>query len=263
MTHSLTDDQRKAIHDFALDARDLLTQEARELLEGTYGLYPDGQLEPPDKLPSVQADPELAETYRRLASWLKDEESAGLDRPEAVDKLIKEIAFTHLNRLVAFKMMEARKLIRGTLDKGPDSNAFKFYLADPEHAEEYAIHQAGDVDTAYRRFLLWQSGRIAAEIRVLFDPDTLSSRLFPRPRALHALLMMLNAPELAGVWQVEETLGWIYQFFNEREKADVFDRLYKQKKKIRRQDIPAATQLFTPNWIVRFLVQNTLGRLWV
>ena len=54
---------------------------------------------------------------------------AGLKRQEAVDKLVKEAAFTHLNRLVAFKMMEARKLIRGTLDRYQDSNAFKFYLA--------------------------------------------------------------------------------------------------------------------------------------
>jgi hypothetical protein len=263
VTEPLTDDQRKLIHDLALDARDLLTKEARELLEGTYGLYPNGRLEPPEKLPSVQADPEIAETYRRLESWLRDEESAGLDRPEAAGKLVKEVAFTHLNRLAALKMMEARKLIRGTLDKGPDSNAFKFYLADPEHGEDYALYQAGEVDTAYRRFLLWQSGQIATEIRVLFDPDTLPSRLFPRPRALNALLEMLNNPDLADGWKADETIGWIYQFFNEREKADVFERLYKQKQKIRRQDIPAATQLFTPNWIVRFLVQNTLGRLWV
>ena len=260
---ALTDHQRKLIHDLALDTRDLLTNEARELLEGTYGLYPNGRLEPPEKLPSVQADPEIAETYRRLESWLRDEESAGLDRPEVVGKLVKEVAFTHLNRLVAFKMMEARKLIRGTLDKGSDSNAFKFYLADAEHAEDYALYQAGEVDTAYRRFLLWQSGQIATEIRVLFDPDTLPSRLFPRPRALNLLLEILNSPDVADVWNADETIGWIYQFFNEREKTDVFERLYKQKQKIRRQDIPAATQLFTPNWIVRFLVQNTLGRLWV
>ena len=181
MTQPLSDQHRKLIHDLALDARALLTREARELLEGTYGLYPDGRLEPPEKLPEVAADPETGETYRRLAQFLEDEERAGLPRPEAVDKLVKEVAFTHLNRLVAFKMMEARKLIRGTLDKGTDSNAFKFYLADPEHAADLALYQSGDVDTTYRHFLLWQSGQIAQEIRVLFDPDNLPSRLFPVP----------------------------------------------------------------------------------
>ncbi|MBC7250989.1 MAG: BREX-1 system adenine-specific DNA-methyltransferase PglX [Anaerolineae bacterium] len=263
MAQALTDEQRKLIHDLALAARELLTREARELLEGVYGLYADGRLDPPEKLPQVQADPETAETYRRLAQFLDDEERAGLPRAEAVDRLVKEVAFTHLNRLVAFKMMEARKLIRGTVDKGTESNAFKFYLADPAHADDLACYERGDVDTAYRHFLLWQAAQVAQEVRVLFDPDTLASRLFPRPRALHALLGMLNAPDLADAWRADETIGWIYQFFNEQEKAEVFERLYKQKQKMRRQDIPAATQLFTPHWIVLFLVQNTLGRLWV
>jgi hypothetical protein len=263
MTQPLTDSQRRLIHDLALEARERLTREARELLEGTYGLYPDGWMDPPEKLPQVQTDPETAATYRHLAQFLDDEERAGLPRAEAVDKLVKEVAFTHLNRLVAFKMMEARKLIRGTVDRGVESNAFKFYLADPEHAGDYALYQAGDVETAYRHFLLWQSVQIAAEVRLLFDPETLPSRLFPRPPALHGLLAQLNRPDLADAWQADETIGWLYQFFNEREKADVFERLYKQKQKIRRQDIPAATQLFTPHWIVRFLVQNTLGWLWV
>jgi len=263
MPSSLTDDQRRSIHDLALAARDLLTREARELLEGTYGLYADGRLDPPEKLPQVRDDPETGETYHRLARFLADEEDAGLSGPEAADKLVKEVAFTHLNRLVAFKMMEARALIRGTVDKGTESNGFKFYLADPAHATDLARYERGDADAAYRHFLLWQSAQIAQEVQVLFDPDTLPSRLFPRPRALHSLLEMLNRAQLADAWQADETIGWIYQFFNEREKAEVFERLYRQKQKLRAQDIPAATQLFTPHWIVRFLVQNTLGRLWV
>lgn len=104
MVQALTDSQRRVIHDLALEARELLTREARELLEGTYGLYPDGRLDPPEKLPQVQADPETGETYCRLAQFLEDEERAGLPRPEAVEKLVKEVAFTHLNRLVAFSL---------------------------------------------------------------------------------------------------------------------------------------------------------------
>jgi hypothetical protein len=263
MTNALTDSQQKAIHDLALEGRRLLTQEARELLEGVYGLYADGRMEAAERLPAVMTDPEAGETHRQLALYLQEETSAGLTRPEAVERLVREVAFTHLNRLVAFKMMEARGLIRGTLDKGTDSNAFKYYLADPAHAHDLAQYQHGQVDTAYRHFLLWQSAQVAREVRVLFDPDTLASRLFPRPRALSALLHLLNQESLAPAWQADETIGWVYQYFNEDEKAEVFDRLYKQKKKLRPQDIPAATQLFTPHWVVRFLVHNTLGRLWL
>ncbi len=256
----LPDEVRTAIHDFALEARRLLIMEARDLLEGTYGLHASGALEPPENLPALQ-DPETSETYHILAAFLDDEVGAGLERSEAVEKIIKEIAFTHLNRLVAFKMMETRKIIRETVGRGPDSNGFKYFLA--EHSAEEALWKAGEVDQAYRHFLLFQARQVAHEVQFLFDPDNLPSQLFPRAGVLNTLLDMLNQARLALAWESEETIGWIYQFFNETEKADVFDRLFKQKMKVRRRDIPPATQIFTPRWIVRFLVENTLGRLWV
>ncbi len=256
----LSESTRNAIHDFALQGRELLTREARDLLEGVYGLHTDGKLEKPEHLPTLR-DTETHEIYDQLIRYLDDEVSAGLERREAVEKLVKEIAFTHLNRLVAFKMMEDRKLIRETVRRGHQSNGFKFFLAD--HPEAETLFNQGKVDTAYQRFLLWQSGQVASEIAMLFDPGTLPSRLFPRAPVLAQFLVMLNGDNLTPAWQVEETVGWVYQFFNEKEKADVFNRLFNEKQKARREDIPAATQLFTPHWIVKFLTENTLGRLWV
>ncbi len=262
---------RAAIHNMTLRARGLLIDEIEGLLQGIYGLDSNGRFEDVKRLPAVQSLPEIRETRKRLENFLKDEEQAGLKGPEAVDKLVKEAAFTHLNRLVAFKMMEARKLIRGTLDRYQESNAFKFYLA--EHEEDYRLYEQGGLpqnevgegprDVAYRHFLLWQCGELSKEVKVLFDAGNLASRLFPRPRALKELVEMLNDQALGDAWSQEETIGWIYQYFNEQEKRDVFDRLYKKKQKIRPEDIPAATQLFTPRWIVKFLVQNTLGLQWM
>ncbi|MGH7493129.1 MAG: BREX-1 system adenine-specific DNA-methyltransferase PglX [bacterium] len=266
---------RTAIHDITLQARELLFAETGELLEGIYGLHDDGRFEPLKNLPALSANTDLRHVRERLEDFFKDEAAAGLPRAEAVHKLVKEVAFTHLNRLVAFKMLEARKLVRGVIDRYHESNAFKFYLAEEAHAEDLKRYDAGTLpqntlgegprDTAYRHFLLWQAGELAKELNVLFDPHNLTSQLFPRPRALRELIEMLNATELREAWAPgnEETIGWVYQFFNEAEKAEVFDRLYKQKKKIRREDIPAATQIFTPRWIVRFLIENTLGRCWV
>ncbi len=266
---------RTRLHDLTLEARRILMEDARGLLEGIYGLHRTGCFEPAERLPAVQAMPEVAETRGRLEQYLADEAAAGLPQPQAVEQLVKEVAFTHLNRLVAFKMLEARKLIYGTLDRFHNANGFLRYLADPAHALDYARYQAGDLprdllgegprDSAYRHFLLWQSARIAREIKVLFDPDNLPSRLFPRPRALRDLLNLLNAPEVAEAWAPEsdETVGWVYQHFNEQEKAEVFERLYKKKQKIQTADVPAASQLFTPRWIVKFLVHNTLGRAWM
>ena len=262
---------RSAIHDMTLRARELLIAETRDLLQSIYGLDSKGKFEDVKRLPAVQSMPVVRATRTRLEKYLDDEEQAGLPRPEAVGKLVKEAAFTHLNRLVAFKMMEARKLIRGTLDRYQESNAFKFYLA--EHEDSLRLYEQGSLpqnevgegprDRAYRHFLLWQCAQLSKEIKVLFDPENLASQLFLRPRALKSLVEMLNDQALADAWREEETVGWIYQYFNENEKKDVFDRLYKKKQKIRPEDIPAATQLFTPRWIVKFLVQNTLGRQWM
>lgn len=265
--------ERALIHNVTLGARELLIKEVWDLFRGVYGLDPKGNLEKVEKLPALQQVPEAQETRQKLEKYLEDEEKAGQKRAKATEKLAKEVAFTHLNRLVAFKMMEGRKLIRGTIDRHHSSNGFIFYLAD--HPEEMAMYEGGSLpqnalgegprDTAYRHFLLAQSAEMAEEIKVLFDPDNLASRLFPRPRALKDLIDMLNDPALEDAWAPdnEETIGWIYQYFTEDEKKAVFDRLYKKKQKIRPEDIPAATQLFTPRWIVKYLVQNTLGRLWV
>jgi hypothetical protein len=262
---------KSAIHNTTLQARELLTGEIKDMLQGIYGLDSKGEFEDVKRLPAVLSLSGVQATRTRLEKFLTDEEQAGLPRPKTLAKLVKEAAFTHLNRLVAFKMMEARKLIRGTVDRYQESNAFKFYLA--EHSDELRLYEQGSLpqnevgegprDRAYRHFLLWQCGELSKEIKVLFDPENLASQLFPRPLALKSLLEMLNDPVLQEAWKEEETVGWIYQYFSEEEKKDVFDRLYKKKQKIRPEDIPAATQLFTPRWIVKFLVQNTLGRQWM
>lgn len=263
---------RNSLHDLTLEARSLLTAEARSLLEGFYGVAPDGKLEEPGGLPAVQELPEARETRARLEQYLADQAEAGIKGPDAVSRLVKETAYTHLNRLVAFKMLEARGLVRGTIDRHHDSNGFMFYLA--QNDEEQRLYAQGDLpkdalgegprDAAYRRFLLYRCGELAEEVRALFDPDDLASRLFLRPRALRDLISLLNDPETSEAWSPgnDETPGWVYQYFNEREKDEVFERLYKKKQKIRSSDVPAATQLFTPRWIVRNLLHNTLGHIW-
>ena len=158
---------RAVVHDLVLGtsrrqgpwrrgARAILTEEARDLLQGSYGVHENGRIEPLDRLPNLANNAEARETYQRLTAHLTSEQEAGLTGREAVDKLVKEVAFTHLNRLVAFKMMEARNLIRGTLDRFPRPNGFLRYLA--AHPEDEQRYNSGDEHNAYRHFLLWQSG---------------------------------------------------------------------------------------------------------
>jgi hypothetical protein len=257
-------------------ARELLTREAGDLLQQVYRLDArTGARLPIPQEHLLEVSAEARANRQRIEKLLEDEVEAGLKREEAVAKLIKETAFTHLNRLVAFKLMEARGLVRSPLARWHEANGFKMWLGS--RPEEEKLYNQGDNpngrdgfgeaprDRAYRHFLLCQSGELALEIRVLFDPGNLPSLLFPRPGTLKELIDALNADERKDDWAAgnEETVGWVYQFFNAEEKAAAFERVFKKKKKFEKDDLAAATQIFTPRWVVRFLVENSLGRLWL
>ena len=124
-----------AIHATTLKARELLMTEISEQLEGIYGLLPSGQFKPAAEYPVLGSIPAAAETRRRLEALLADERQAGLTAQQAREKLVKEAAFTWLNRLVAFKMMETRRLVRQTVIRGQDSNGFKLWLTETGNEE--------------------------------------------------------------------------------------------------------------------------------
>jgi len=261
---------------FTLWAREKLTGETRNQLEQIYRIHP--QTGVPLDIPQghvLKTSEEARLRRKRIETLLADEAEAGLSRPQAVAKLVKETAFTHLNRLVAFKLLEARKLVRGVLARHHQANGFLMWLS--ERPEEEELYNRGDDpnlrdgfgeaprDRAYRHFLLWQSAELAKEIRVLFDTDNVPTLLFPRPAVLKELIVALNDSERDADWAPgnEETVGWVYQYFIAEEKAAAFDKVFKEKKKFSKSDLAAATQVFTPRWIVRFLVENSLGRLWI
>ena len=167
--------------------------------------------------------------------------------------------------------MEERGIIKATFAKLLKSNAFIYWLTEvkgeasiPASTPVNALGE-GPVDVAYREFLLWQCGQLAAEVSVLFDPATLASRLCPRPAVLKELVEAMNAANLVEAWKAgnEETIGWVYQGFSAEELEAAFTAARTEKKKFEPEDIPAVTQLFTIRWVVRFLVENTLGRIWV
>jgi hypothetical protein len=196
---------------FTLWARELLTEEAGDLLQQVYRLddktgmrlpVPEGHL--------LETSCEAQTNRGRIEKLLDDEVDSGLRREEATIKLIRETAFTHLNRLVAFKLMEARGLVRSPLAKHHSANGFRMWL--PANPAEEALYNQGDSphdrdgfdeaprDRAYRHFLLWQCRELAKEIKVLFDPQNLPSVLFPRPTVLRQLVDRLNADDRKDDW---------------------------------------------------------------
>lgn len=248
---------------FIPEMKKILFEDCFAQLEGTFGISKSGTFESLTNLPNIKEGTENFEIRKKLEKYVRHKKESGVAPEEAVVDFVKEYAFTYLNRFVAFKMMEGRKILRQTVSREFDSNSFKFYLAD--HAEDEKRWKQGNVYEAYKNFIRWQCRELCKdyEIKVLFDPDNLVSQIFPQERTLKHIFKLINQEKLAQIWKEDEVIGWVYQYFIEDDKEKVFDKIYTQKQKMDLTDIAPATQIFTPRWIVQYLVENTVGRLWI
>src|SRR5579883_989009 len=227
-----------------------------ELLQGQFGIHTDGALEPAEKL--THLSPADQEYRAQIVASLEHIKAGGFTPAWAVGQLVREVAFTHLNRFCAYKLLEKRRLIRETVSRGLNSNGFKFYLAD--HPEDEALWSGGLQDLAYRHFLEWTGATLSEEIGILFSPNDPANRLFPPQRVVEKVLGLLNSTELAEVWDEDETIGWIYQYFTPKE---LRDQARKESQTPRNSyELAFRNQFFTPRYVVEFLTDNTLGRLW-
>ena len=125
------------IQTFTLHAREILEREADEELQGIYGWLPDGSFAPIKSYPAIGQFEEARETRQRLERFAEDEKVAGFNPKAARTKLIRETAFTWLNRFVAFRLMEERKLLKQTIAKLDRSNGFIFWLTDDANKDAY------------------------------------------------------------------------------------------------------------------------------
>ena len=101
----------------------------------------------------------------------------------------------------------------------------------------------------------------STEVKVLFDRRDPASLLWPRRAAFEELLGVLNAPELAAVWAEDETIGWVYQYFNSGdERRQMRDESQAPRNS---RELAVRNQFFTPRYVVQFLTDNTLGRIWI
>lgn len=259
---------RSKLRNVVTQCRKLLEEAVAQRMEGRFTIFLKGKSLTADRTASVT---HLSDEERSVRAAVLEHfdllQSQGTSKVDAYQQLLREVAFTWLNRFVAFKMLEARKLIRETISRWEDSNGFKHWLARDGGEIDLTDYERGGEprSAAYHRFLLARCGELAGEIRILFDPDNLASRLAPPAVSLRELAQMLNAPDLAPAWQPgnEETLGWVYQDFTSEELEIAFREARVSKKKFEASDIAPVTQLFTQNWIVRYLVHNTLGTLWL
>ena len=150
-------------------------------------------------------------------------------------------------------MAEERELVLQSVGEGLNSKGFQVFesLASPDLGSQYE---------RYRVFLDCLFDELSLDLGVLFDRFSPFGLLFPREQKLKEFLALLYDPELKSLWREDETIGWIYQYFNDEA----------ERKKMREEssaprnsrELAVRNQFFTPRYVVEFLVDNTLGRLW-
>jgi hypothetical protein len=241
---------RNLIQKATQDARHLIENEYAEQLEGTFDILPDGTImaDAGDHLDTAQRV-----VREKIIAAVEHERAKGNSPADSVTTYLREAAFTTLNRFVALKMLEARDLVQECITKGEQSSGFKEFTG-------LAPGLTSLPDHGYRIYIESLFDEIGREVGVLFDRRDPASLLWPRRQALTYLLTILNASELATVWGEDETIGWVYQYFNSQEER----RAMRDKSPAPRNshELAVRNQFFTPRYVVEFLTDNTLGRIW-
>lgn len=249
-------EQKKAINRTILQSRAILERDIENRLV-IYGILMDEPWIEKDKL---SLSDEQEQIYKNLREAIGKEMKGGLSQKEALISYIREVTYTNLNRIAALRVMEVRGLIEEVLiqreEYGGRSYGHRNFF---EIAREYCKSQS---DEGLSYFISLIFNEIASDIGLLFNTEDEYSIICPSNQALLEIIHLLTTEIDEESWQQDEIIGWIYQYFNEEEKKDVFERTNNNKKeKIESIDIPAATQLFTPDWIVEWIVNNSLGKL--
>mgnify|MGYP006889644056 CR=1 FL=1 len=211
-----------------------------------------------------------------LVKAINQKEKSTKTYKEAFEYIIEEVAYTWFNRLIAIRFMEVNDYLpsgvrvlssENSAKAEPDfvTNPFETDLEFTPYEQDRIIQLKDDnkLDELFRMLFIKQCNKLHDILPELFEKTDDYTELF----------LTISFTDKEGVvshlihdiaeddFNVEkegqvEIIGWMYQFYNSVPKDTVFANL-KKNKKIRKEDIPAATQLFTPDWIVRYMVENS------
>ena len=214
---------------------------------------------------------------QRLVERLENKEKDS-NYSVAYKYIVEEVAYTWFNRLIAVRFMEVNDYLpshvrvlsseSGKLEPDIVTTPFDSDLDFSRFEEEkiVALKQENKIDELFRMLFVKQCNALNMILPVLFEKTSDYTEL----------LLNLSVVDQDGVvyhlvhdieesnFNIEqggqvEIIGWLYQYYNTEPKNEVFAK----KGKITKEEIPAVTQLFTPDWIVRYMVENSLGRLWI
>lgn len=266
---ALSDQHKEAVKSWVPKIRRILETDLSAQL-ARLGLHAGGKVTQLDEM-TLATDAQVVR--HRVEALLRRDVAAEGSAGRGYDNVLRELTYTVLNRLVGLKAMEVRKVLYLPPPAGgaPEQTevvtpvpgqARSRYLRDfravggsrykyEDNAEEVLLRDG--LQSAYRH--------INQEIRLLFDPDHEYACVWPTHACLVQVIGMINEDLPEEAFRAADFLGWIYQFFNRDEKKRVRD----ENKGTPRSsyELSVINQFYTPSWVVKALVDNTLGRLWL
>ncbi|MED0986697.1 BREX-1 system adenine-specific DNA-methyltransferase PglX [Bacillus paramycoides] len=257
---------KRALKEFAVYARNELREQIA-LRAQAFGITPEGS-------PVLVTGADYIEikgkkypaTYKNsIQKLLKEVETKGYDN------VIEEVAYTWFNRLIAIRYMEVHNYLpskvrvlssemKGKVD--PDILTEYQYTDLPVNKEEVAsLLVQGNREEAFRKLLVAQCNELNKIMPFLFEKLSDYTELLLFGSLLHAdSLINKLVNELDEVdFEEVEVIGWLYQFYMSEKKEQVGGL---KNNAVKKEDLPVVTQLFTPKWIVQYMVQNSLGKLY-
>lgn len=259
---------RDILKKFVTDVKTLLMDNIIATLQQHYGIWADGRVLPVEKL--TTSDASIIYRGRMLRQRLLHiknnlpADSSNQDA-EAVKQLTAEQAFTILNRFCALRMCEERELILPSVGQGFDSEGFASYDA---------VTGQGQVATRYERYCWYIQSlydELSIELPAVFDRFSPYGLMWPDEATMVKLFELINnenlvayydaqSGETTDFWNEDETLGWIFQYYNSL--ADRRKMRDESNRPRNSREMAVRNQFFTPDYVVRFLTDNSLGRIW-
>jgi phage anti-repressor protein len=189
------------------------------------------------------------------------------------EQVMDEVTYAWFNRFVALKFMEVNDYMQvkvftpddaGITEPGIITHALELDFLDLDSELVLDMKAENQDEELYKYLILRLCNHLNKTMPFMFERiEDYTELLFPE-NLLHVDSIVKDVNEIIpeADWREVEIIGWIYQYYIAPKKEKVFRDL-KKNVKISKENIPAATQLFTPHWIVRYLVENSLGRLWM
>ncbi|MCD5598669.1 BREX-1 system adenine-specific DNA-methyltransferase PglX [Lactobacillus delbrueckii subsp. lactis] len=257
--------EKNAIKKFAVWARtELLTRVAQRAAR--YGIEKDDMIDAnADSINGVLLSQDEKKQRRALIRQINE---------KGYDQVVEEVAYTWFNRFIALRFMEVNGYLPSHIRVFTNENnefipeilseAINLDFAGLDMQKVYQLQDENKTEELYRYLLIVQCNELNSALPKMFQRLNdytellLPDNLLRNGSVLEQMVSLIPEDDWKDQVQI---IGWLYQYYNSELKDKVFADL-KKKIKISKDSIPAATQLFTPDWIVRYMVDNSLGRMW-